>query len=179
MIVFILIFLIVLFLVLAVAMIFLLGSDIWGFFLADKIPYIPTKKNDILLLTQRLNLKSTDVIVDLGCGDGRVLYFIEKETGARVVGYEIVAWVYVLACWKRLIKKSRAKLVWGNFFKHSLVDATVVYCYLSARMEDVVAKIKKECRPGTVVVSRDFVLPDVMQVDTVVCPDHKFLIYKI
>ena len=50
----------------------------------------PTSDLVIASVLYNLNLKEGDVFVDLGCGDGRVLY-AARETGAKLIGVDIDA----------------------------------------------------------------------------------------
>jgi SAM-dependent methyltransferase len=53
-------------------------------------PYNPTNPNAIIAALQLMELNGSDVLVDLGCGDGRLLISAVKEiAGLRCIGIEI------------------------------------------------------------------------------------------
>lgn len=61
-------------------------------------PYVPTLKKQVETALDLLDLKSGDTLLELGCGDGKVLAAAAKR-GWRAVGYELnpvlaaVAWL--------------------------------------------------------------------------------------
>jgi ribosomal protein L11 methylase PrmA len=99
---------------------------------------------------------ATDVVFDLGCGDGRIVITAAKERGARGVCLDIDA---------RRIRESRAnaerssvaeRIAFLNqdLLETDLGDATVVTLFLSPQMNlKVRPKLWRELKPGTRVVS--------------------------
>jgi Putative methyltransferase len=56
----------------------------------DLAPFNPTCEHAVHVARELLQLKPTDVLYDIGCGDGRFLIAAVKETpGLRCVGIEI------------------------------------------------------------------------------------------
>lgn len=160
--------------------IFVLGSSIVGL-ARTHVPFVPTTVTDIVQIAERLRLGPADVFVDLGSGDGRVIFQIEKLTRAKVRGYELTLWTHLLAKLKKMLRSSKAELVLGNFFKGNLKDATVVYCYLyPPLMKSVGEKILENCKPGTRVVSRDFSIPNLERIDYWKSGGkHEIFVYKV
>jgi SAM-dependent methyltransferase len=97
-----------------------------------------------------------DHVVDLGCGDGRIVVAAARDFGARATGVEVdpfrVLWgrTWILAA--RLSR--RAHIVRGNMYTYNVADASVVVLFLSAtsnfRLQD---RIRRELAPGSRVVS--------------------------
>jgi SAM-dependent methyltransferase len=97
-----------------------------------------------------------DHVVDLGCGDGRIVVAAARDFGARATGVEVdpfrVLWgrAWILAAGLR----RRARIVRGNMYTHSVADASVVVLFLSAtsnfRLQN---RIRSELSPGSRVVS--------------------------
>eukprot|EP00638_Chattonella_subsalsa_P008739 CAMPEP_0117743780 /NCGR_PEP_ID=MMETSP0947-20121206/6352_1 /TAXON_ID=44440 /ORGANISM="Chattonella subsalsa, Strain CCMP2191" /LENGTH=151 /DNA_ID=CAMNT_0005560573 /DNA_START=6 /DNA_END=461 /DNA_ORIENTATION=+ len=52
-------------------------------------PFLPTKSRDIESFISFTGLSESDTVVDIGCGDGRVLVAAAKLTGCRGVGVDI------------------------------------------------------------------------------------------
>lgn len=94
-------------------------------------PYVPTLKKDILAISQVYQFKTTDVLVDIGCGDGRVMQAIIPKI-ERAIGYELspVMWfVARIVC--RNYTNISVKL--ANFWSQDLPsDTTVVYTFLAS-----------------------------------------------
>jgi len=105
---------------------------------------------------------STDVVYDLGCGDGRIPITAAQKYGARAVGIEIEP---------RLIRESQdnaakahvADRVWfvnQDLFETDLSPATVVAMYLHPRMLQQLMPKLKRLKPGTRIVSHYYHMGD-------------------
>jgi SAM-dependent methyltransferase len=104
-------------------------------------------------------MTSDQKLVDLGCGDGRVLREAQKRYGVRAVGYEINPLAYLKA---RLFSFgfNKVKIKRQNFWEADLSDADVVFCYLYPDvMKRLAAKLVSGLKPGSVIVSSNFSLP--------------------
>jgi len=98
--------------------------------------------------------------VDLGCGDGRIVFRAEKEFGAIAEGYEISVFVWLLAQSNRILKRAKSKIYRRNFFTADLSKADVVFCYLLPEvMQELVPKFQKELKKGARIISASFSLP--------------------
>ncbi len=53
------------------------------------IEYVPTPPNVVAKMLEVAEVKKTDVVYDLGCGDGRIVIAAAKERGARGIGFDI------------------------------------------------------------------------------------------
>jgi len=49
------------------------------------VPYVPTANNVVQAMLKLAGVKNTDVVYDLGCGDGRIVITAAREFGARGV----------------------------------------------------------------------------------------------
>ena len=99
-----------------------------------------------------------DIVLDLGCGDGRIVITAAQEFGARGVGVEIDA---------RLVRQARANAhaagvddrvaIWQeDLFAVDMRPATVLTMYLSHKVNDrLCPKLLRELRPGTRIVSHN------------------------
>ncbi len=154
-----------LFLVLALVMLVVITSAFIGFVLT-RVPFVPTTKKDITLIVKKLPITSKDIFYDLGSGDGKVPFLVEKLSGASVTGFELTWWTHILAKIKKPFKHSRANFINRNFFKQDWSNATIIYGYLypplMARVEE---KFLTECKQGAVLVVRDFSLPSLKPVE--------------
>jgi SAM-dependent methyltransferase len=100
-----------------------------------------------------------ELLIDMGCGDGRVLSGAYKRYGVRAIGYEVNPIAYLLAK-LRTIGKRGVAVRWQNFWKTDVGDADVLFCYLFPDvMEKVARKLESELHPGARVVSGNFPLP--------------------
>ena len=53
------------------------------------VPFVPTTDEAVLAMLKLADVKSTDTVYDLGCGDGRIVIAAAKNFGAHAVGIEI------------------------------------------------------------------------------------------
>ncbi len=106
---------------------------------------------------------SSDVVYDLGSGDGRIVIAAARDYGARGVGVEIdpalVAESNATA--RRLGLGDRVRFVEQDIFKTDLREATVVTLYLGADLNRRLRpKLLAELPPGSRIVSHDFDMGD-------------------
>lgn len=138
---------------------FILISAFLGF-LATRVPFVRSPKSDLQKAFQRLPLQDGQVFLDLGSGDGFVVFAAEELADVKARGYEQTLWTHVLAKWKAKLKHSKAEFFQEDFFKVSWADADVIYCYLyPPLMPKIEAKFLAEAKPGARLVARDFPLP--------------------
>lgn len=130
-------------------------------------PWVPTSMSLVRKMLDMAEVGPGDLVYDLGCGDGRIIFTAARRYGARAVGFEIDPLRYL---WCRLLirvlgLRDRVQIVFGDFFKQDLSEADVVTCYLlqstNNKLED---KFEKELRPGTRVVSNTFTFIGLQQV---------------
>ena len=149
------IFLVLMFLF-ALLLLFVIISAFLGFLLT-RVPFVPTRASEIEFIVKELGITSRDVFYDLGSGDGKVVFLIEKLSGAQVRGYELTWWTHLLAKIKKFVSGSKAQLKNQNFFKHSWSDASYIYGYLyPPLMGRVEEKFFADCKPGSIAIIRDF-----------------------
>lgn len=53
------------------------------------VPYVPTTEEAVKAMLKLAEVKKTDIVYDLGCGDGRIVIAAAKEYGAHGVGIDI------------------------------------------------------------------------------------------
>lgn len=125
------------------------------------VPYVPSKYSVVKRMVSLANIRPKEKVFDLGCGDGRLLFEAErKRKKIQAVGFEVAPLVYLFALLKKWFFSSGASFKFRNFFRVSLRDADVIFCYLlPGTMEKLSQKIRKECRKGTRIISNTFHLP--------------------
>lgn len=101
----------------------------------------------------------SDVVYDLGSGDGRIVILAAQKYGARGVGIEIDHGLVEISRQVAIEGDvgDRATFIEGDLFTADISAATVVTLWLSttvnARLEP---KLRRELRPGTRIVSHQF-----------------------
>jgi len=135
-------------------------------FAQSRVPdvhYEPTPQLIVEDLLKMAEVNRTDIIYDLGCGDGRFVITAAKKYGARGVGIDIDP---------ERIKESnqnarvegvmeKVKFIEGDLFETDIREATVVALYLLPEMNmQLRPKLLKDLKPGSRVVSHEFDMYD-------------------
>jgi SAM-dependent methyltransferase len=127
------------------------------------VPYVSTPHAIVDEMVRLADVKASDVVYDLGCGDGRLVIAAVKKTGCRGVGIDIDP---------ERIKESRAnardagvedrvRFVEQNFFASDIREATVMLIYLFPDVNiRLRGKFLSEMKPGSRLVSHAFDMGD-------------------
>jgi SAM-dependent methyltransferase len=127
------------------------------------VEYVPTPHHVVAEMLRLVAVTPTDVVYDLGCGDGRVLIAAAQLYNARGVGVDIDP---------QRIKESRinahqagvvdrVQFLQQDLFETDIREATVVTLYLLPQLNrQLRPKLFSDLRPGTRVVSHDFDMGD-------------------
>jgi predicted RNA methylase len=110
-------------------------------------------------MLQLADLKASDVVYDLGSGDGRIVITAAKKYGARGVGVEIDPQLVKTATENAAAAgvSDRVRFVNENLFTADIHEASVVTLYLLQSInERLRPKLVRELKPGTRVVSHVF-----------------------
>jgi SAM-dependent methyltransferase len=117
----------------------------------------PQSVVDAMLALARVT--ATDVVYDLGSGDGRIPITAAQRYGARGVGIEIDP-LLVRQANDRLAKSGvadRVRFLNEDLFEADISEATVVTLFLMPRVNArLLPKLKRELRPGTRIVSHQY-----------------------
>jgi len=122
-------------------------------------PYIPTPQLVVEKMLEAAHVKSSDVVYDLGAGDGRIVIAAAQEFGARAVGVEILPDVCERARdrIKSLGLEDRVTMIQNSAFRVDLSPADVVTLYLlTTSNERLKPNLEKYLKPGARVVSNQF-----------------------
>ena len=130
---------------------------------APDVVYVPTPQEVVDAMLDVAQVKSTDVIYDLGSGDGRIPITAAQKYGARGVGIDINPERTKEA--NDNLKKAnvgdKVKFLTADLFETNISEATVVTLYLLQSLnEKLRPKLFKELKPGTRVVSHAFSMGD-------------------
>jgi len=120
--------------------------------------YMPTPRDIVEKMLDLAAVGPGDVVYDLGSGDGRVV-ICAAERGAKAVGVEAdpirVLWSRINA--SRSPTGANVQIIWGDFFKNSVAEATVVTVYQGEEINrKLKEKLEVELKPGSRVVSFSF-----------------------
>lgn len=125
-------------------------------------PFVPSTNTVAKSMIDLSRIKRGAVIYDLGSGDGRLLFLAAQKGAKQAVGLEINPYLALYANlraffspWHHIVTSR-----WRNFWNVNLEAADIVYIYLLPwRMDKLGAKLKRELKPGALVVSNSFIFP--------------------
>jgi hypothetical protein len=108
-------------------------------------PYLPSHSREVKAAFRELyQLKPTDVLVDVGSGDGIILRLAARE-GARAIGYEINP-ILVVISWILARGNKRIQVKLTDFWQQPLSsETTIVYAFSVSRdVDKLAAKLQQE-----------------------------------
>jgi SAM-dependent methyltransferase len=154
----------------------------------DLAPFVPTPMAVVEKMLEMAQVSSSDIVYDLGCGDGRIVITVAKKYGAHGVGIDIVP---------QRIKESKegarkagvenmVKFQLGDVTKIDFSKSTVVTLYLLPESNELLRPLfEKQLKPGTRVVSHNYHIPgwegkedEVVELDDENGKGHTIFLYK-
>lgn len=126
-------------------------------------PYVPTPDDVVQRMLRLARVTPSDVVYDLGCGDGRIVITAAKRYGVRGTGVDIdperIREANENA--RKAGVAGRVRFVNEDLFQIDFSDATVVTLYLLPRLNlQLRPRLINELKPGTRIVSHGFDMGD-------------------
>jgi SAM-dependent methyltransferase len=125
------------------------------------IHFTPTRHNIARAMLELAGVGPSDVVYDLGSGDGRIPIIAAQVYGARGVGIELDPRLVELS-WRTANEAevaSRVRFIVGDLFTADLSEATVITTYLSGSIMRELMPRLRALKPGTRIVSHQFFMP--------------------
>jgi cyclopropane fatty-acyl-phospholipid synthase-like methyltransferase len=122
-------------------------------------PYVTTPSPVVDAMLKLAGTRKSDVVYDLGCGDGRIVIAAAKRYGARGVGIDVdpERILEARANAKREGVESLVRFSAQNVYDMDFREATVVAMYLLPDMHRKLSpKLQKDLRPGARIVTHTF-----------------------
>jgi cyclopropane fatty-acyl-phospholipid synthase-like methyltransferase len=127
------------------------------------VPYVPTSMTVVDAMLDLAKVTKSDVVYDLGCGDGRIVVRAATRFGCRGVGVDLnperVKEARANAMRANVTELTRFEV--GDVFDFDFSAASVVTMYLLPSVNlKLRPRLQKELKPGTRLVSHDFHMGD-------------------
>lgn len=123
--------------------------------------WIPTEDAVVTAMLKMASVTASDIVYDLGCGDGKIVIAAARQFGARGVGVDIdpdrIRDARVAA--DKAGVSDKVTFILGDIFDPAITigDATVVTLYLLQSLnERLRPRLQRELKPGTRIVSNAF-----------------------
>lgn len=130
---------------------------------AAQVPYVPTPQLVVDAMLKMADVNSSDVVYDLGCGDGRIVVTAAKKYGARGTGIdnnpERIREARENAAKAKV--NNKVNFVEADLFDTDFSKASVVTLYLLPSTNEKLKPILlKQLKPGSRIVSHAFDMGD-------------------
>lgn len=141
----------------------LLAASLAAAIALPQAPFVATPQDVVDRMLELAVLRSSDVVYDLGCGDGRIVIAAAQRYGARGVGVDIDP--------QRIDEARRNAKAAGvahlvtfrveDALQTDVSEATVVTLYLVASLNARLRpRLMSQLRPGARIVSHNFPIGD-------------------
>jgi len=135
--------------------------SVWA--LGQDVVYVPTQQVVVDAMLKLADVQKSDIVYDLGCGDGRMVITAARTYGTKGKGIDIDP---------QRIKEAnenaqnagltdKVEFVLGNLFEADVSEASVVTLYLLESLNlKLRPKLLEQLKPGSRVVSNTFNMGD-------------------
>ena len=157
---------------------------VFGAVHAGRVPLYLSSETAIAQLLSRVPRERDLAFLDLGCGLGSVLDAVSRaRPRARCAGIEAAPLPWLAAAVRGALARPGFRVAYGSFWNRSLGQWDIVFAYLSpAAMPRLWTKAKLEMRPGSLLISNSFPIPDIVPTEQVArtgCNGKALFIYRI
>ncbi len=128
------------------------------------ILFVPTPYDVVEKMLELAEVKRSDLLYDLGCGDGRIVITAATKYGCKCVGYDIDP-VRVTESLDNVKKQNMQRLVrieQRDVFTLDLSEANVITLYLLESLNVKLIPQLEKLKPGTRIVSHDFGMQNIV-----------------
>jgi hypothetical protein len=122
--------------------------------------WVPTPNDLVVKMLETAKVNPSDLVYDLGAGDGKIPIQAARQFGARAVGIEFNPDMANLARQnaQRANVSDKVTIVTGDIFEEDFSNATVVTLYLLTNLNMKLKPTILNMKPGTRVVSNSFMM---------------------
>ena len=118
-------------------------------------PWVPSRKKDLERIFKVAELKPGEVFYDLGCGNGRIIFYASKNFHIKSIGIYLALPLF-LTCKIRQFFHPKKDIIfkYKSLFKEDLSKADVIYVFgLPNSLEKKLKqKLEKELKSGARVI---------------------------
>ncbi|MGE3547541.1 MAG: cyclopropane-fatty-acyl-phospholipid synthase family protein [Kofleriaceae bacterium] len=146
------------------------------------IRFVPTPEPLLAKMLSMAKVGASDIVYDLGSGDGRIVIAAARDFGARGVGIDLDPKLVRIAK-ENAVKAGvadRVEFRVGDIFEEDLSQATVVTLYLLPRINlKLKPKLFRELKPGSRIVSQSFDFGDWKPEQTEIVDGNRAFLWTI
>jgi len=167
----------------ALAALLIIGV-ILGLFIRASFSFAPWVPSKLDLLDRALSKWRHDEdkhFVDLGSGDGRAVFLAAKKYQLIATGYEISPLPYAISKIRQLAHiKRHINLRFKNLYSADLSRYDIIYVYgLPLKLnQQLLPKLRKEVRPGTLILSYNFSIKSQKPIEIMRHKWRRLMVYR-
>lgn len=121
--------------------------------LAGGAEWNPIPKKVISRLIKIAKTNKKDVLLDLGCGDGRIVIEAAKNV-KEAIGIEINPLFFLISLFRvKAIGLKNAKIIFGNFYQKNFDDASIITIFQNRKANILLKEKFSGLKKGTKIVS--------------------------
>jgi len=138
------------------------------------VEFVATPQDVVERMLEMAGVTKSDVLYDLGCGDGRILVTAARKYGCKAVGYDLDP-LRLQEARRNAARHGVSHLVTierKDVLKADLQEASVVTLYLGTEINARLIPQLERLRPGARIVSHDFAVGDIPPDKTVDMISH-------
>jgi len=152
------------------------------------VVFVGTPYDLVSTMLQMADIKKTDTIYDLGCGDGRILVLAAQKYGVQGTGYDIDPDRIIES--RQNVSKNNVqdlvKIIQADIFTLDLEKADVMPLYLHPDMMSKLVPQVEKMKPGSRIVCHEYGFPEAYKPDeriTVISnednAEHHLMLYTL
>jgi SAM-dependent methyltransferase len=123
-------------------------------------PYLPTLGPQVGVALKMADLKPGDTLLELGCGDGRVVIAAARQ-GLQVVGYELNPLLFAVTWLRSRRYRKQVRIIWGDFWQKPWPPADAIFTFLLPKyMSKLNKKVIQYPHKPVKLISFAFVIPN-------------------
>lgn len=111
----------------------------FGIVLLVGAPYLPTLTPQVAAALELANVKQGQTLLELGCGDGRVVVAAAQK-GYKVVGYELNPILAAIAWIRTTRYRNNVQIIWGDYWQKPWPEAQAIFVFLLPKYMDKLNK---------------------------------------
>ncbi len=122
-------------------------------------PWVPAWKKDLPRIFKLAELKPDEIFYDLGCGNGKLVFYASEKYKAQGYGVELALPMYLVCKIRQFFKRTpNVHFKFGNMFHTDISKADVIYVFgMPKKLDEKLSqKLKDDLKPGTRVISYVF-----------------------
>ncbi len=142
---------------------FVLSLSFYWTTFRTQVPFFPSRPVVWQQVVQAIPQNRALRLIDIGSGLGDMsMYMANMRSDSQIEGIEIAPLLWAISFVRAKLNRSSARFKLGNYNALNFAHYDVVFAYLSpAAMHDLWKKASKEMRPGSMLMSLEFDIPEI------------------